>query len=150
MALVMPDLYWLAGLLEGEGSFGIHRRKANPLIQYSSTDYDVVLRAATMMETTAAGPYLYGTSKKPVWKMALAGTRAVGWMMTLFSLLGERRKARIKEVLATWKVGPPMWNPWRHTECHPGRVYVAKNLCSSCYNKQYHAARKRELQFASL
>lgn len=44
------DTIWLAGLLEGEGTFDLHRGKY-PRVRVGMTDRDVVGRAATLMDT---------------------------------------------------------------------------------------------------
>lgn len=50
------DIYWLAGLLEGEGAFCVRGKLSNdgskgayPVIQVGSTDRDVIMRAAKLM-----------------------------------------------------------------------------------------------------
>jgi hypothetical protein len=45
------ELYWLAGLLEGEGSFvkGPPSRPNCPIVQLAMTDGDVVERAARLL-----------------------------------------------------------------------------------------------------
>ena len=42
------DLYWLAGLLEGEGCFSSHRKSGYPSIVLQSSDKDIVKRAALL------------------------------------------------------------------------------------------------------
>ena len=45
------ELYWLAGLLEGEGSFmrGAPSRPNTPMVSLSMTDEDVVARVGRML-----------------------------------------------------------------------------------------------------
>jgi hypothetical protein len=38
--------------------------------------------------------------------MRVRGVDAIGWMMTLYSLMGQRRKAKIRECIAYWKTRP--------------------------------------------
>ena len=93
----LKDIYWLAGLLEGEGCFHI-RTKHNPIIQLAMTDLDVMIHAAQIL-----GAYKVVKCKqdtrggKRLYRLNVYGRRAIGWMLTLFSLLGERRQAKIKE-----------------------------------------------------
>jgi hypothetical protein len=104
------DIYWLAGLLEGEGSFCLRSqvsgRGAYPTIQLGMTDLDVVTKAKTILGGSGSiGVEGLGTNArrtKPLYKYVIAGPRAVGWMMTLYPLLGTRRQNRISEVLAAW------------------------------------------------
>ena len=99
------DLGWLAGLLEGEGSFGANRtRNYYPKIQLGSTDRDVVERAHAIAGVgTLNGPYSRGVNKEVwCWNVA-AQADAAGLMMTLYPLIGLRRQARIREILLEWR-----------------------------------------------
>jgi len=109
--LTTKDIAWLAGLIEGEGSFGLHRR-TYPQIQLAMADEDVVKRAAVLFDVSTT--YCYPPSLqgyKPVWRCYVNGVKAVGWMMTLYSLLGSRRKTKVLEVLNFWKSRPKV--DWR-------------------------------------
>lgn len=46
------DLYWLAGLLEGESSFQkpMHSEPKYPRLKLSMNDYDIVEKVATFLE----------------------------------------------------------------------------------------------------
>jgi hypothetical protein len=104
------DLYWLAGLLEGEGSFqvgydnrqGLGRSpRRYPRLQLRMTDEDVIARAAALLGCSYHGsvsPSAVG--KKPVYGLAINDARAVALMRQLRPLLGERRQQRIDEILA--------------------------------------------------
>lgn len=95
------ELAWLAGLLEGEGWFGLARKRC-PTISVQMTDKDVVEKAARVMNGKLYRPYEKGTHR-PVYRVQVAGASAIGWMLTLFTFLGERRRQRIKDVVTTWK-----------------------------------------------
>jgi hypothetical protein len=99
------DLYWLAGILEGEGSFGMTRCCVSgrvylyPLIQLGMSDEDVIKRVAL----------LYGSAYYPVkpsrvgnklrWRTTLTNQRAEALMRALYPIMSNRRQARIREVL---------------------------------------------------
>src|SRR5205807_7307521 len=98
----MNDVHWLAGLLEGEGSFVVrhtwHPRKPiqyhSPRIQVSMLDGDVIKRVAKILGTNST----IGT-KCPGGRTTVAyanGDLAVSWMMTLYPLMGMRRRAKIQ------------------------------------------------------
>jgi len=97
------DIRWLAGLLEGEGCF---LYKSTPSIVLKMKDKDVVEHAANLLG--GRGVRLGAPPVKPQWNQqyscAVYGARAAGWMMTLYGLMGMRRKDKIREVLAKWKV----------------------------------------------
>lgn len=92
------DIYWLAGLLEGEACFGL-TGGTTPRIQISMTDKDVIQRAALLLGTPTV--FLHGgkLQRQQQYGCAVNGVRAAGWMMTLYSLMGERRQERIRHVL---------------------------------------------------
>jgi len=102
------DMAWLAGLLEGEGSFVLNRRsngKCDVRIQIAMSDEDVISRVALLL---TKGKYRIWDRKgyKMQFLLRVTGTRAAGWMMTLYGLMGLRRRERIRELLAYWKVQP--------------------------------------------
>ena len=84
----MKDIYWLAGILEGEATFRF--KGYGPAISLRMTDSDVVGRAAQIWKKPILGPYAPSGrfSKKPSWSTEVTCSEAAGWMMTLFPLLG--------------------------------------------------------------
>lgn len=76
------------------------------------SDEDVVKRAAKIFGVSAV--YSYPPSlrgHKPQWRCFVNGKYAVAWMMMLYEFMGERRKAKIREILAFWKSYPaPDWH----------------------------------------
>ena len=129
------DIAWLAGLIEGEGSFGF--KKGCPRIEIQMTDADVVSRAASVLGVKPRAPWIRKDGYKPVWACCAFGSRAIGWMMTLLPLLGERRRARIAEIVSLWRNAPniPKAQKGEHymASCHPDRPRRGRGLCSSCY-----------------
>ncbi len=100
------DLYWLAGLLEGEGSFmkGPPSKPNKPRISLQMTDLDVVERAGALMGIEA---YHRKQDKrdprwKPVYQFAKCGAPAVELMKLLRPLMGVRRQAQIDAALASY------------------------------------------------
>jgi hypothetical protein len=99
------DLHWLAGLLEGEGSFmvGPPSRPRAPIIALAMTDEDVVARAARLLGCKF---HRVVDQREPRWRPAfqlrLSGARAVAWMAALQPLLGARRRAQIDRALASY------------------------------------------------
>lgn len=100
----------LAGYLEGEGCFGTQRyNRPNkpytyPRIQVSATDRDVVEWAAGLLGARVKGPYgPKSPNRKAYYVCTATGAAAVGWMMTLYSMMGERRKGQIRKALSEWR-----------------------------------------------
>jgi len=141
--LKTQDIAWLAGLLEGEGSFGMgSQNKTTPTLRLQMCDQDVVKRAASLMEASLLKPTI---PRKEHWKSyytaSLCSTPAIEWMMTIYSLMGLRRQQRIREVIAAWKIrntrGPMGQN--RKALCHPDRPLweIKTGFCKNCYHRVY-------------
>jgi hypothetical protein len=92
---------WLAGLLEGEGSFMIcdrTRSVSSPKIVVSMTDRDVIEHVANLFGRAV---YTMPTRQgyKQQWRVQVDGFAAASWMARLRSFMGDRRTAKIDEVL---------------------------------------------------
>jgi len=99
--LILRDLHWLSGLLEGEGSFIFSG--GSPRICVASVDLDVIKRAHTILSCTGNIHEDVTVSGKVIYKINLQGERAIGWMFTLYMLMGRRRQEKISEIITEWK-----------------------------------------------
>jgi len=97
---------WIAGLLEGEGCFGKNSNGFSPRIQVGMTDEDVIKHIGQLLKQNVTGPYQQRPNHKPVWYVALHGTKARGWMMILYQFMGVRRQAAIRKALTEWRKIP--------------------------------------------
>lgn len=97
------DLLWLAGLLEGEGSFDAHRGKY-PRIRLAMTDRDVVGRAASLMDAKIRLS-LHPLPAKATWHTEISGARAAEIMRLILPHMGARRSQKIAEVLGVIQFG---------------------------------------------
>jgi hypothetical protein len=107
------DIHWLAGLLEGEGCFQYRRYKSKiskqlwyPQIKVEMTDLDPIAKAAKLLGNKVNRGKLLPSGKR-CYLAQVMGRRAIEWMMTLYSLMGERRRAKIKEIITAWKNNAP-------------------------------------------
>lgn len=98
----LSDIYWLAGYLEGEGCFSHLKERRFPRISLATTDYDVIDRVALLLDVGISFQKKRPLQNKPIYRLQLAGRRAVGWMMTLYPLMGKRRKQKILDLLRDW------------------------------------------------
>ena len=102
--IAVKDIAWLAGFLEGEGTFGRYRNCL--VIRAASTDKDVVCKAAKLLNCPVHDSF-HAHKKNPkhnlAWCFSIHGNRAAAWMMTLYPLMGKRRQASIREILDMWK-----------------------------------------------
>lgn len=135
---------WLAGFLEGEGSFTCTlMQKKYPCIQitFNTTDGDVAKRAATFLGAKANGPYekrigtkVLGT--KPYWSVRKSGEAAARIMKDLLPYMGERRSQQINSSLAKWDRRPGKYRELgARADCHPDRRHYSRGLCRPCHFK---------------
>lgn len=117
-----PEWHWLAGILEGEGCFGHSPNTA--FISIGMTDRDVMERVSRMFGTT-----LFSTLRPPckeMFRTKISGHRAAGMMMTVYGLMGARRKAKIRESIAEWKTR--LIHQSLRTHCLRGHPLSGPNL----------------------
>jgi DNA-binding transcriptional regulator YiaG len=96
------DLAWLAGLLEGEGSFlkAPPSSPNSPRISLEMTDKDVVERAASLMGSKAVKRInLRNPHWKQTYRVIIKGSRAVKLMRVLYPQMGARRRTQIDAAL---------------------------------------------------
>jgi hypothetical protein len=98
------DLYWIAGLLEGEGTFlkGPPSSPGLPAIQMVMVDHDVVARAAALLGCGVGTVKPRRSHWKVSYSLRMKGSRAVEWMNALRPLLGERRQRQIDRAIASY------------------------------------------------
>lgn len=98
---VEADLYWLAGILEGEGCFYLrttNERYKRAAIRLSMTDKDIVQRVRDIVGYGNVNTAVLKSGKTTyVW--SIQGSHAVQVMRKIKFIMGKRRLAKIKEVL---------------------------------------------------
>jgi len=119
------DLRWLAGLLEGEGTFlrPVPSAPRAPLIRLAMTDHDVVRRAAGLLErsvVSAEGGRVHG--HRTVFMVTVKGAPAISWMRVLRPYLSTTRRAQVDRSLACSQVAP------RQTPIEPAEAAFAAEL----------------------
>lgn len=92
------NLAWLAGLLEGEGAFDLHRQRY-PRVRLAMADRDIVARAAELLGATVRVS-LRPAPQSAMWHAEISGPRAEAVMRAILPHMGARRSARIAAVLA--------------------------------------------------
>lgn len=107
MYMDRDDSIWLAGLLEGEGTFGVKKdrrpgsRRPALYVHVKMTDQDVIERAARLMGTSVT----IRKAEKGHWKdqyVAQAnGQKAADVMNAVLPYMGIRRTTKIIECLGT-------------------------------------------------
>lgn len=109
MALSVNQIYWLAGLIEGEGCLllvpsGYSKTKNKPSLQLEMTDEDVIQKVAALFNKKYLCTKRYTRpNSQPTYFVRVYGSEAVGWIYTLYSLLSLRRRAKAREIIGVWK-----------------------------------------------
>jgi hypothetical protein len=123
-------------------------------ISLQMTDSDIVARVAAILGAKVNGPY-EKEGRKTVWSVKVHGQRAIEWMFTLFTLMGERRRQQIEKAVAMWKIhrrprpnrflGTPHKKEKGVATCHPNKQVVGWGLCGACYMREWRAQRCAEI-----
>lgn len=109
------ELAWLAGLLEGEGSFMLDRNHQAgrvhryPKIVVGMTDRDVIEHAARLFGTGVYNvpPDPRRPHGKAAYRTHVTGRRAAELMRAMLPWLGERRSAKIVSILEEYEAQEP-------------------------------------------
>lgn len=97
------ELYWLAGLLEAEGTFlkGSSSRPNQVAMRLWMTDRDIVARVGEIWDSNV-GSFQRNEEVKTAFFVSLSGKKAIAWMQKLRPLMGERRQAQIDRAIASY------------------------------------------------
>lgn len=148
------DLYWLAGLFEADGSVKNLGRYGMGL-EIAMTDLDVLENCQRLFGGIIYGPYDKNKGKghnvKPMYSWNIhKRSESYGILMTIYPLLGQRRRDRIKQAAIKYLNGQPPNG--KKTHCPKGHEYNLENTkirngkryCKPC-NDLYgsYAYRKR-------
>jgi LAGLIDADG DNA endonuclease family protein len=103
--LTDSELFWLAGLLEGEGSFMAPSPSEpfSPSVRVEMTDRDVIERACGLFGTSVRPIRRPGSANKPSYRAVVKGLRAVRLMQDLTPVMGRRRRDQITAALAGYR-----------------------------------------------
>lgn len=108
------DIAWLAGLLEGEGSFLLDNRSAkrfkvstsppSPFIKIQMTDEDVIKKVATMVNKNVFSPTRKTVKSKTTYSVHIGDRPTLRILLPrLFPYLGARRQAQAQDLLNALK-----------------------------------------------
>jgi hypothetical protein len=103
-SLPLHELRWLAGLLEGEGSFmtGPPSSPRRPVISINMNDEDVVARLGRIFARKVYVVRPRSIRWQTSYQVRVQGADAVRWMTLLRPLMGSRRQAQIDRALASY------------------------------------------------
>jgi hypothetical protein len=94
------QIAWLAGLLEGEGYFGVYRG-SRPVVEVKMVDRDVVQRVGELLGNPVPVAIPAANERCQVqYRARVRGKGAEVVMRDLLPHMGKRRASRIREILA--------------------------------------------------
>lgn len=106
------EIAWLAGLLEGDGTFQMHnngsktKRNTCPLIGLAMLDLDIVEKVSKIFQCNI-GKYLTPKKDKHIYFARTARRSTVEpLILALYPYMGNRRKEQINKMLQWYKEHP--------------------------------------------
>lgn len=99
--LSWAELYWVAGWLEGEGSFVRPPPSSpkRPRISGSSCDRDVINEVARLLRVKPGRKPDTRKEWAPLWRVLLVGGRAITLMQAIAPVMGTRRRRQIERAI---------------------------------------------------
>ncbi|KAB2863029.1 MAG: hypothetical protein F9K46_06315 [Anaerolineae bacterium] len=102
------EIYWLVGLLEGEGTFlkGIPSHPNKPILKIQMNDRDVLDRVAQFFHVNVLGPIERKSNRlgdMPYYIVSKQGRPAVQLMQQIRPMMGERRQGQIDAAIASYE-----------------------------------------------
>jgi hypothetical protein len=130
------EVAWLAGLLEGEGTFAASEKGPNsyPVVSVQMCDISVVRRAAAVLGAASLREHRPQNERwSIVYAATISGARAADWMHRLRPFMGIRRAAAIDNALANY--GPIRLTTPPTTCVVPGctKPHRSRGLCHKHY-----------------
>jgi len=112
------QLLILSGIFEGEGWFGINKRKhgwtPSASMEIQMTDKDVLEKFQSYLKVYNNLIKRNKKAKehhKTVWRFAIRGYRALHFMEAMLPYLGKRRQKQYYDVVKIIGDGPKNWSP---------------------------------------
>ena len=109
--LTSQQLNWIAGIIEGEGYISY---QLSPVVKVTMTDKDIIEKLHFLLPSNKF--YSFNRlGRKTCFGWSATGKRAASIMMTIYILMGERRKQAIEESLTKWKNAPGRGSHWKNS-----------------------------------
>lgn len=96
------DLYWIAGLFEGEASFYPMTDKYPLGFQIEMTDLDVIEKICNIIGTKYCLPKIRESHHKQSYRTTLRGLPALNIMIQILPIMGNRRTIKIQECIQSY------------------------------------------------
>lgn len=158
--ITTKDIAWAAGFLEGEGSFTVGYKKSSPSYHGMRVSAPQVQLAPLERLQRIFGGSIYPLKlERKINTWQCTGERAVGVMMTIYTLMSPKRKEQIKHCLDKWKASNALYGPAKKF-CKRGHPWVEENirsyrqkrtckLCDTASRKLSRSRRREKLKMAA-
>lgn len=121
----MQETAWLAGLLEGEGSFVVYSKRRERSygswqqitvrVQIAMTDRDVIKNVAALLGSGVWRKSPSDSKYKMQYATHVSGPRACAVMTAIRPHMGRRRRRQIDVALRAFKQASRHHAPWPHS-----------------------------------
>lgn len=146
----LSEIKWIAGFLEGEGSFQFRRGCS---VSAAQVELFPLSKLQAILGGSIFGPKAYSNNRQPAWRWALHGRQAAGLMMTLYLYMSPKRRQQIKNALLIWHSRPArpdtrVFCKWNHeytpenTGRHIGK-HGSQRYCKQCARESKHRQKIR-------
>lgn len=117
------DIAWIAGFLEGEGSFVARGFAA--MVTCSQVQLEPLLRLQALVGGRIFRLTPSSARASQAYRWYVANARARGLMMTLYVFMSPKRRVQIQGALAGWRMRKRL--PQYRTHCPQGHAYDEEN-----------------------
>lgn len=121
------DFEWAAGFLDGEGCFSCSSGGSTIQVQASQVQRWPLDKLLGLFGGRLTSRQPQNPRHSSFWHWSVTGPRAVGVMMTLWSLLSPARKGQIKTSLALWRNKKPTRSRYNRV-CLKGHLLEGANV----------------------
>jgi len=94
-------IIWLAGLLEGEGTFIAATSKYTACLSLNMTDHDIIHYVAQLWDVSISRPRKQKNHHRQSYRCMIRGGRAIRWMKAIRKYMGVRRKKQIDRAIVS-------------------------------------------------
>ena len=95
LIMLVRDIYWLAGILEGEGCFNFTGHSMQ--LRCAMTDKDTMEKVSNLLRGKIHSGHT--PAGKPYYSIQINGINAYQFMCMLYPLMGNRRREKIREII---------------------------------------------------
>ena len=125
MSIEIKDIHWIAGFLEGEGTFGYYDCNNSLTVQAPQVQKEPLERLQKLLGGRIQ--YRDRREKNPKWSPcyiwdARPNARSAGIMMTLYPLMSPKRKDQIKKALFKWRAKGAKFGDNNYSSKIPGET----------------------------